>query len=94
MTVQIVKLITGEEIVGEIEQGDEFIIKNPCILQMIASRQDPTQPAMTLIPYAFYVEENTIKVGKDFIVWVGNPVKEIYNRYNSIFGSGIQLASL
>ena len=92
MTIQIVKLVTGEELIGEIEQNGNYVIKQPCVLQMIVSRADGT-PSMSLIPYAFYVEDHRITVSQESVIWIAKPVDEVYNQYNKIFGTGIQLAS-
>lgn len=93
--IKIVKLISGEELVGEISfSNTDVTVKKPCALQMMPSRQDPTQPVMSLIPYAFYTEDHSVKVSQDKIIWMESPVKELYNQYNQIFGSGIQLAGV
>lgn len=91
MTIQIAKLITGEEIIGDFDLNGNYLIKKPCALQLVPSRSNPEQPMMALIPYAPYTEDHTISVGKDKIVWIETPVKELYNQYNSVFGTGIQL---
>jgi phosphosulfolactate synthase (CoM biosynthesis protein A) len=47
-----------------------------------------------MFPYAAYTEDHCINVDINNIVWDAAPVKELYNQYNSAFGSGIQLAGL
>lgn len=93
--IKIVKLVSGEELIGDTDQNHIGItIKKPCILQMVQSRQDPTQPMMSLIPYAFYAEDHTVTIDPSKVVWSEKPITELYNQYNSIFGTGIQLASV
>lgn len=93
MSIKIAKLVTGEEIIGDFEASTNiFKIKKPCALQLVPSRTNPEQPMMALIPYAPYIEDHTIEVDEKNIIWIGKPVKELYNQYNNIFGSGIQLA--
>lgn len=87
--IKVIKLSTGEELIGEIDNN--YVIKNPCILQMVPSRSDSNKAAMALIPYANYLDGLTIEISTEHIVWEGEPVEELYNQYNSIFGSGIQL---
>ena len=95
MTVQIVKLVTGEELIGDCVTGElSTTIRKPCLLQMVPSRSNPEQPMMALIPYALYTEDHCIDVDIDKIIWIENPVKELYNQYNNAFGTGIQLAGL
>lgn len=89
--IKVIKLSTGEEIMGEIDI--DYKMKEPCILQMVPSRSDPTKAMMALIPYASHVKQSSIEISPEHIIWEGEPVEELYNQYNSIFGSGIQLAS-
>lgn len=88
--IKIIKLVTGEEIVADVtEQDQNYTLEKPVVLQLIASRSTPEQPQMALIPYAAYTEDHSVTVSKSNIVWTEEPVKELYNQYNSIFGSGI-----
>jgi len=93
--IKIVKLITGEELIADVTvNGNIMTLSKPCALQMVPSRKDPDQPMMGMFPYAAYTEDHCIDVDIDKIVWDANPIKELYNQYNSAFGSGIQLAGL
>jgi hypothetical protein len=93
--IKIVKLITGEELIADVTGSDiTMTLSKPCALQMVPSRNNSDQPMMGMFPYAPYTEDHCIDVDVDKIVWVANPVKELYNQYNSAFGSGIQLAGL
>ena len=93
--IKIVKLITGEELIADVTaDGITMTLRKPCALQMVPSRQNPDQPMMGMFPYAAYTEDHYIDVDIDKIVWDATPVKELYNQYNSAFGSGIQLAGL
>ena len=92
--IKIVKLISGEEIIGEVtESNGSITIKKPCVLQIVPSRTNPEQPAMGLFPYAAYVESHTITLKEDSIVWKEDPLKELYNQYNSVFGNGLVVAT-
>lgn len=92
--IKIVKLISGEEVIGEVtESNDSITIKKPCVLQIVPSRTNPEQPAMGLFPYASYVDNHTITLKEQSVVWKEDPVKELYNQYNSIFGNGLVVAS-
>jgi hypothetical protein len=92
--IKIVKLITGEELIADVTGSEILTLSKPCSLQMVPSRQNPDQPMMGMFPYAAYTEGHCIDVDIDKIVWDATPVKELYNQYNSAFGSGIQLAGL
>ncbi len=93
MTIQIIKLTTGEELIGDVESKGDYVIKQPCAVQMMMSRADAS-PSMSLIPYAFYVDKHTVTIPKQHVIWIGTPIDEMYNQYNKIFGTGIQLAGV
>lgn len=90
--IQVIKLVSGEELVGDVStEGTLVKIKQPCFLQMIPSRSEPSKTMMALVPYAMYLEDHSVTVESKNILWSGKPVTELYNQYNSVFGSGIQL---
>ena len=91
--IKILKLLTGEEIIGDVEVGELTVISKPCLLQLVPSRSNPEQPMMALVPYAPYSKNHKIKVSREFVVWVEDPVEELYNQYNSIFGTGIVVSN-
>ena len=93
--IKLLKLITGEEIVGDIVEynEDSMVIKKPCAIMLLASRSTPDQHSMGLIPYAAYSKEHKISVKKDKVVWESELAEEVFNQYNSLFGSGIQIVS-
>lgn len=92
--IAVLKLTTGEEIVGEVV-GDvnsvTVTVKNPCVLQMVPHRSNPEQASVALIPIAMHIEGHTIPIKESHIIWMVTPVKELYSQYNSVFGAGIQL---
>lgn len=90
--IKILKLVTGEEVIGDVSGEALVVVDKPCLLQLIPSRSNPEQPAMALIPYAAYTKDHRITVGSESIVWSEEPMQELYNQYNSIFGSGIVVA--
>lgn len=93
--IQILKLTTGEELIGDVTiTADKAKIDKPCILQLVPSRTNPEQTMMGLFPYAVYTEDHSITIDQKQIVWIEKPVKDLYNQYNSAFGSGIQLTSM
>lgn len=94
--IKILKLVTGEELLGDVDeianQLNQLKFVKPCILQLVPSRNNPEQVGMALIPYASYAKDHTIMVDKDSVVWEQEPMDEVRNQYNSIFGNGIVLA--
>jgi hypothetical protein len=87
--ITILKLLTGEEIIGDVDFKDGKVkISKPCILQIVSTKNDD-QPMMALVPYAPYTEDHCITVEIESVIWHEKPIKEIYNQYNKIFGTGI-----
>lgn len=92
--VLISKLITGEEVIGDVtDEGDSVKIKNPCAIAFVPSRDQPGQQSLGLIPYAAYTKNHSVVVNKTHIVWQESLAPEVYNQYNMVFGSGIQIVS-
>lgn len=90
--IKVLKLSTGEEIIGDVsDKQGVMVIKNPCGMQLMPSRTDPNKATMGLFPIAQHIKTNTISVSADHIIYVGEPVDEIYNQYNSIYGSGLTI---
>lgn len=90
--ILVLKIVTGEEIVADVtENEDSFSLKRPAYIQYVPSRTNQDQPLLALAPYAVYVEDYTIDIPRSSVIWKAKPVKEMYNQYNSIFGSGIVL---
>ena len=88
--IRILKLTTGEEIIGDIDESHgEITVKKPCYIQLVPSRNNPEQPAMALMPYAAYTKDHRVVIDVSNVVWVEEPITDLYNSYNSMFGSGL-----
>jgi hypothetical protein len=85
--IKIIKLTTGEELIGEIEdKGLSYTIKNAVVIALIPSRTNPQQPSIGLAPWMPYAENEPVMISKQSIVYEAKPIKEMLNNYNSIFG--------
>ena len=90
--IKIVKLVTCEELIAETNVFlNEITLKQPCAIQLMPGRGEG-QTMMGLIPYASYTEDFKVTINLDMVIWHESPSKDIYNQYNSVFGSGIQLS--
>ena len=92
MVVKLLRLKSGEDIVGEIiKENDELItIRNPAILMPVShspGRQDQIQ--IGLAPWIPFSEEKEFKLPRDWVLLITIPAQNIVNNYNQIFGSGI-----
>ena len=86
MSVKIVRLASGEEIVCSCEKTkDGYTMKKPAILI-------PTgKGTLGLMPWLAYADlkSGSIEISEKFIVFVIDPQKELLNEYNTAFGSGL-----
>ena len=87
------KLITGEEVLGEIESESEteFVIENPVGISIVRDSKTG-QPNIGFSPFPLHAEQKTgatIAISKKNVVYSYNPAEDFINNYNSIFGSGI-----
>ena len=82
VSVKIVKLLSGEELIGEFDEGT-YTIKNPVVMIPVDNQKIAFSPWM---PYSedkeFLLKENQVSV-------IATPSKTIVNEYNRAFGSGI-----
>lgn len=93
MTVKIVKLVTGEEIIGEEIQSDSegIVVKNPAVILM---RQTPDGKfSIALAPYMAYAEFGRVFLYKNAVAADCEPDVQMVNEYNRIYGSGIEIAN-
>jgi hypothetical protein len=85
--IKIIKLLTGEELIGDIEdKGLSYSVKNAVLIALVPSRNNPQQPSIGLGPWLPYAENEPVMISKQSIVYEAKPVKEMINNYNSIFG--------
>jgi len=94
MKIQAFKLITGEELVSEIESESEseFVLINPVGIAIVRGQNG--QPNVGFSPFPIHAEQQkdqTISIAKKHVVYYYTPAQDFINNYNSIFGSGIIL---
>ena len=82
MNVKIVRLISGEELIGDWDEEKKIII-NPVVMFPIAKAQLGFQP---WIPYA---EEEEVPLKEQHIVVVLTPDTKLQNEYSRVYGSGL-----
>tara|TARA_B100001758_G_scaffold180360_1_gene157081 strand:+ start:221 stop:562 length:342 start_codon:yes stop_codon:yes gene_type:complete len=92
--IQIVKLTTGEDLIGEVTEdeieGRGFLIINkPAIIMIMPKPGNDTDFTVGLAPYAPFAKEHKVPVFPAHVVSIYDPSKEMLNSYNSKFGSGI-----
>ena len=86
MNVKIVKMISGEELIGDYDEKTNVII-NPVVMIPVSKEQIAFQP---WLPYS---EDKEFALKESAINIVANPSITIVNEYNRIYGSGIVIPS-
>ena len=94
MEILALKLITGEDILGEIESQSEteFVLVNPVGIAIVRGK-DGT-PNVGFAPFPIHAEQKTgatVAIAKRNVVYSYVPAEDFVNNYNQIFGSGIVL---
>ena len=91
MSVLITRLLTGEEVLGEVvdvADVDVIRIKNPTL---IAATPNPKSGNVDIhmAPFAPLSENKVVDLRASLVLLQYQPVTEVVNKYNSMFGSGI-----
>jgi len=85
MTIKILKLRTGEELVADITvKGDSFTLVKPFMLQMARDpRGQGNEMQLALFPYAPYTKDHIIHVGKHNVIWFEELPESMIKDYNT-----------
>ena len=93
MNIVALKLVTGEEILGEsFLKAGTFTIKNP--VGITFHRGADGKPAVGFAPFPIHAEQKvdaTIDIDSQHVVYSYEPAQEYIDNYNQIFGAGIIL---
>lgn len=92
MEIVAMKLITGEDVLGEIESQSEteFVLVNP--VGIVTVRGKDGQPSVGFSPFPIHSEQKTnatIAFAKKHVVYSYVPAQDFIDNYNQIFGSGL-----
>ena len=97
MAIKLITFKTNQTLMGDLTEStkDSFvIIKQPVQVVSIPPRSANDPGSIAFSPYLEYSQEfkTGIKINHSDILTTNNPVVELENQYNTIFGSGIQIA--
>ena len=86
--VKIVKIITGEEVVCEYKDNDNgtATVKN-------AARFVATHEGVGMMPLSPFSKDKEFTIKNEHVIFIGDVEDEIFNSWNSQYGSGLVLAS-
>lgn len=94
MSIQVFKLLTGEEVLGELESQSEteYVVCNPVGIAVVRGKDG--QPNVGFAPFPIHSEQKkdfTIALAKKHVVYSYVPAEDFITNYNQLFGSGIVL---
>ena len=89
--LRILKLTTGEELVGDIveETPEKYRVENPCVLAIGMNSQG--KASLQMQPMLIFSEQKVVEINRANIIYEVTVAPEIENKYNEIYGSGIVL---
>jgi hypothetical protein len=88
-----IQLINGSDLIGVIDKQDSyFTITDPAQVALVPSSSSG-QMGIALMPWIPFSDNREFTIKSNMVVTEFTPSVELINRYNSMFGSGIQIAS-
>ena len=86
--LKVLRLSTGEEIMGEVleENITKIVIKNPVRVVMIPSKTDPKNPSVGFAPFIQWSDDKELTLNANHVTTVVTPITEFVNQYNGMFG--------
>jgi hypothetical protein len=80
--VKIIRLQTGEDVIGKIVKKDNDITQFNKAFVIIPHQKAPGQPVQLMMtPYMPYAKEDTIEISTNKIVTIVDPKEEILSSY-------------
>jgi len=94
MKIVTLKLITHEEVLGELveETNDHIKLKNPVGISVVRGKDG--MPNVGFSPFPLHAEQssgNTVTIKKIHIVYDYEPAEDFKTNYDQLFGAGIIL---
>jgi hypothetical protein len=89
MNVKIVRLVTGEDIMGEVTDSSATMpisIKDPVRVVVLPNKLDPKTPQVGFAPWAEFSDDKSFSIDKSKIVCIMTPIKEFVQQYKTMFG--------
>ena len=83
MTVKLIRMWSGEDVIADItkEDTDSITITDP-----IVAVPSQTQGQIAFAPWSPLHAKEKIKVTEKYVVYMGEPQPEIIEQYNSMYG--------
>ena len=92
MNIIAMKLVTGEDVLGELESQSEseFVLVNPVGITVVRGKDG--NPSIGFSPFPLHAEPKTgatVALSKRNVVYSYVPADDFINNYDQIFGTGL-----
>jgi len=92
MTVKVYRLVSGEDIIADVEVDQNgYHFTNPAAI--VVQQSNDGRVGAAFVPFAPYAKDNKVLIYERGIAGEIEVDVKLVNQYNSIFGSGIVVAS-
>ena len=89
MTIKGIKLVTGEEVVADVENSGDgrFKLTNSVQLRMVPPQVQGGSPSMGFVPFPPFAEQKqSILIEPLHVAYTYDPVEDIVDNYKQTFG--------
>ena len=97
--VKLLRLTSGEEIMGEVDHKLEelihglaepvYTITDPAVLRWVPREDDPKVPRLVIASLIPHSDETSVTIHERHVLFEIAPVEELISEYNSVRSSGI-----
>lgn len=97
MTIKLLTLKTNHTIIAQVTlEGDVYKVKQPVQVVSVPPKSQADSGGLAFAPFCEYSQEfkTGLSIKASDVLIESTPVVELENQYNSIFGSGIEIASV
>lgn len=90
MNIKMLKLLSGEEIIAEVEEQDDVVIlKHPIQFTAVPTEDGGQSMGAVQWPSLGKVGDEGIPMSRNHIVCMLPPIDQVYKLYDSQYGSGL-----
>jgi len=94
--IKVVTFKTNHTIMGAVTETEHGVeVKKPVQVISVPPSHESPQGGIGFAPFLEFTDEWQvgIEIALEDVLTINTPVRELENRYNEVFGSGIQIAS-
>lgn len=91
--VKVLKLVSGEDIVGKVATIDEHSMKVEGAARIVMVQDNTGQPRLALIPFIPASEISDYVIKSIHVICDVEASEDLYNAWNQEYGSGLVVAS-